>query len=174
MSHDDDVTRLPNGINLTNKRGLTRKISTIDRAMSKRVLSVPISYKDIGTDLDVGGNDVLVKGIFSGNILRVYINVIVAEETGVTPVIDIGNRPIEGGSEDAYLSSIDASVVGFSKGSLAAGAVTIGDKMKVPSGGVNVHEPFYDSRGFKITWRPSSFDWTSFEADVILVLEVPE
>ena len=162
------ATRLPEGLNQTNKKLGTKTVRT---SITEKTISLPITFAEATTSEIETEFTVEV-----GTIVKaVSLNIREAEVTGSVPIVTVGTLVSAGGDIDGFMFDVDASTAVYVKGTLAAAAETLGDLLTVADAGANViPESHLVAVSRKLVWGVSSTDWTSFEADIIIDLDVIE
>lgn len=123
-------------------------------------------------------------------VLDVFVDVTVAEATGVTKTLDVGTAAAEGGDADGFLDGVDVSSTGLKRGAFAstagvnntyvgaAATHTIGallsfliEGQDVADGGDGVacRQPDVSSGGKSVVYTAGSADWAEFRGDIYVV-----
>lgn len=155
------TTHHPEGISFINLNAFSRTDMTL------KCLSVSTDFSE--------GTTENITAIFlpaTAVVQNVYLNVSVAEATGVTKTINVGTDSTSSGDADGYMVAVDVSSTGLKKATLVDGGVTMGALLFVESGtGVdvaNAPEPDVASGGKAISWTPGSADWAEFKGEILV------
>ena len=104
-------------------------------------------------------------------VKEVYLDVTTEEVTATTEQLNVGVT----GNNDGFLDSVDVSSDGLVKGTLADGAITLGDLLFTHTDTASnpVHEPDITSGGKKVNVTPAGADFEELKGNIIIIyLEV--
>lgn len=100
-------------------------------ALSPAVTGAALRFMSIDMGPDSFSDDSEVKtGITlpaKAIVKNVFVDVVTKEDTASTKTIDVGTDSGDGGDADGYLSGVSVAAEGIVKGTLADGAVTLGE-----------------------------------------------
>jgi hypothetical protein len=135
------------------------------------VKKLEINAAPTGAEQDTGW-DLPAKAI----VLDVWVDVRVAEATGLTKTLDVGLLSSEsGGDTDGFLASVSVASTGLKKGTLASTGQTRGALLYADESGTGglVPEPHVVGTARSVVYDADSNDWVEFRGDIyILYLEL--
>lgn len=152
-------TNFPNGVSVTK-----RLVGTGQRNVVNKTKIIRIKFSDANTEFDT---DFILPATAIVN--TVYLDVLVAEATSATKLIDVGTATTSGGVPDGYMEGISVAATGLARGVLATGSVTMG-ALLFEQTGVDAFAPMPDivSGGKTISWAPGGNDFAELVADIII------
>lgn len=100
----------------------------------------------------------------------VFLDVTTAEVTGTTKTITVGTDSSDSGDADGFLTGVSVGTTGLKKGTVADGAVTLGELLLTDiDGTIDVKEPDISSGGKEITFTAASANFDELEANIFIV-----